>query len=223
MASYSRKYINASNDNLFVFITWESGYRNLKVYHQGNVVASTDTPREIMSGIKAEIDEFGSLEVTFTKDKPMRLHVEIDGERYYVAEESKKMEAEFLGSIATIFWVLFGFGAIGSFILIYQAWVFIGIPRVLLTVAIDVGVVAIYGVTAFLIARRVTWIYFVGTSVFGILTLTSLWTSINAGNGFNMFFVFIRIVILIMILRHFRKVVNLKPEKVPNADVLDSI
>ncbi len=208
MSAYSKKYSHPTRTNDFVFVTWETGYRNLNVYRNGEVVATANGVQELFNGVSVNTPEIGTLRLGLTKDKPIRLLVEIDGERYSAAKETTE-DAEVLNRISYIFWALFILGGIGFVILLSQVMPLISIPTVLVAVILDGLIVLSYGATALLV-KRLSWLYYVGT---GIYLLTSILTALAYVAGTqsgNIIAFLIRIAILVYLFVLLPKVLRIK-------------
>ncbi len=225
MASYSLKYTSASNPLVALFITWETGYKNMRVYHDGKELFRTETSDEIANGIEFSHPDGGKVYITFTEERPISLLVKVGNERYYASKKMQQKEEDAaLGFVAYAFWTLFGLSLIGTSFLVYQYRELLFFNEVKVTLIIDGSITLCYGVTAFFITRRVKWIYFLGTGVFTLTTILVILSTISSGNYMQFINVAIRLLILAYILRYAMRIIRMSTTESKNqTDILDTV
>ena len=109
---YEKKYPFARNQNEFVTLTWETGYRNVQIWFRERLVATIANPATIKKGFKITDEELNVIELTFS-EKPMAIDVVIDG---FHSPINFSYPSKVLKLSARTFWYIFGFAVLGTLI-----------------------------------------------------------------------------------------------------------
>ena len=183
MSTFSKRYSVPHQSDKSIYLTWETGYKNVKVYVDGRLITTVGRPTEFKSGFYHKDAEVGNLKLKFSTRKPIVLEVSVDGTSYL--PENSRNDREGFAGLATLFWVIFGFGTIASIIGyslfggIYNSSLFIA------SLSIDLVILASYVVTAIYLNKRQGWAYFLGVSTFIISTLLYFLSYANSYVGFS--------------------------------------
>lgn len=164
----SGKFISPHDPETFVFATWEGNWKNTKIYAGGKLIFRSDDASVLSSGVTVDSGQ-GMVNI-----KLVGKELEISVDQVPYIKEISGDRFDFSGLIL-IFWILSGFSA---FVNVFQAilWSpYIGnYPEYTIAFAIDVACTLIYIATAFLIGKKVYWMYFVGASLFTLTSVISL-------------------------------------------------
>jgi hypothetical protein len=109
-------------------------------------------------------------------ENPILLNVIVDG--YHSPVNTLHPEKE-LKRTAVFFWMIFAFAIIGSILEGIQISIGFSIGQIVLS--INVLIVALYGVSAYNIGKGRPWAYYLGFSVFSLMTLLNLLTIAFSG------------------------------------------
>lgn len=173
MSTFSKKYSTPDDSNNFIYLTWDSGYSNLKVYSNGRLITSTTTYKELQDGLYHEDEELGVLKLKFSNSNTRTLDVSVDGTTYY-AEKAPVNKAALAGA-SGIFWMLFGFSILGTIFVSASLGFEFDNTIVLIQFISDVVIITIYAVSAIYTSKGAGWAYILGTATFIIMTvLTAL-------------------------------------------------
>lgn len=154
-----------------MLLTWDSGYRNVKLYYEGQLECEIPNPGSIKQGFTHESQRLGTIHFSFN-EKPMYVKLRING--VVCGIDTIKLGKELEGA-ASIFWVLFALAIIGTGIEAFQLGVDNGIG---LGVTIFNGLVtAVYGLAAWFTAQGRPWAYYMG--LFTFIGMTALLVFIN--------------------------------------------
>ncbi len=222
MASFSYKYSNINDANNPLFLTWETGYRNLNVYYGGKMIKQISTPQELLKGVGFDTLELKNVTIQLVKEKPMVIVVKVNGEEY--KPENKIVGRGELKGLIQMFWILFALGAIGSVLEIKSLPRGIDNVTFTIVVIIDVVIVLSYGFTAMMLNKEKTWSYFIGGSIYIISSLLVFYTYIQGSPGIGVLIgVAIRIAIILYIAKFFKTIMNMmrNGKKVTTNDLLD--
>ncbi len=224
MSSYSKKYTSNKNDNHHLFLTWESGYKNLKVYYEGEVIHTETSPGRFMKGVTFEHPVLQSVQLKFSSESPIVMQVKANGVKYFPENNIQKMKENTLGGLAHLFTILAFLSVIGAFIVQLTFGFNLNIPEALIQLVFDIVVVAIYITSAVLLYKNKPWAYFLGSITFVCMTLLTLLAVWVSGFGLaNLINMVIRVAIIVYIVRHFNDVMALmRTKETENPDLLDN-
>ncbi|MDX2361260.1 MAG: hypothetical protein QNK23_10665 [Crocinitomicaceae bacterium] len=223
--SFSKKYTDLNNPENSLYLTWESGFSNLKVYHQGKLVEIVKDPSALVLGVSIDHPELTTIEITFTDNKSTDLRVRVNGMPYL--PEKIATDSHSVNAVVIAFWTLFGFGIIGFGFSYVALQDLIEYPQIKLVLGIDAGFVISYAVAAVFMRKGQKWAYFLGTGMFVLTTLLFVWnTSVGFGFGFGMLAIIIllvRIVFIVYLLRYAKDImlIERKRTEADKTEVLD--
>ena len=181
MASFSYKYSNINDANNPLFLTWETGYRNLKVYYDGKIIQQISTPQELLKGVMFDTLALKNVSVQLMREKPMVIVVKVDKQEYL--PENKIAGRGELKGLIQMFWILFALGTIGSILEIKSVASFIDEVSLTILIIIDAVIVLSYGFTAMMLTREKAWSYFIGGSVYIISSLLVVYSTLQGSSG----------------------------------------
>lgn len=208
MSSYSKKYISLKNDSSNIFLTWEAGYNNLKIYHEGKLIQTIESPGKLTAGLCFEDPNLGSVEVSLSTSSPMIIEIKIEGVRYYPESLKASVKKEAFSGVVSIFWAISILGAISAFIIQFRYNFRWDLPFVMIQLVFDIVIVSIYIIAAIFLSKRKVWAYFLGGITFFLMTLLYLYSSIILVNNIFSIIVFIvRVAMLIYIIRCYRDII----------------
>ena len=202
--AYSKKYTSTANPNSFVFLTWESGYKNVRLYHQKRLIASAE-PKEIKAGYSTEDEILNKIELNFSSERPIIINVTIDGDLY--APESIIAKKEKFTGLVGLFGTLAFLSVLGTWFTLSFFDYQLTHPLVKTQFIIDVITILVYTSTAFLISKHKLWAYYLGGITFILMSL--LYGLSIYMTGFPMLGVFIfllRVAIIVYIASFFNQI-----------------
>ncbi len=222
MASFSYKYTNINDTENPLFLTWESGYKNLKVYFKGKIMKEIATPQELLNGVVFDSGELRNVSVQLMKEKPMVVVVKVNDIEY--KPDNKIVGRGELMGLIQIFGVLFALGTIGSILEIKSLPSYIDNITLTVVIIIDAIIVLSYGFTAMMLSREKAWSYFIGGSVYILSSLLVVFDAIQSGFNAGMIIgLAIRLFIILYIVKFFPIIMNMlkNGKKVETQDLLD--
>jgi len=222
MASFSYKYSNINDVNNPLFLTWETGYRNLKVYYGGEIVHHVSTPQELLKGVMFDTLELKNVSVQLMREKPMVIVVKVDGQEYL--PENKIAGRGELKGLIQMFWILFALGTIGSILEIKSVASLIDEVSLTILIIIDAVIVLSYGFTAMMLTREKAWSYFIGGSIYIISSLLVVYSALQGGAGVGMLLgLLIRVAIILYIGKFFPVIMQMQKSgrKIETQELLD--
>ncbi len=224
MSNYSKKYTSIKNDNHHLFLTWESGYKNLKVYHEGEVIHTEVSPSNFMKGVTFEHPLLQSVQLKFSSGSPIIMQLKVNGVKYLPENNIKKMKESTLGGLAHLFTILAFLSVVGAFLIQLTFGFNLSVPAALIQLVFDIVVIGIYVTSAVLLYKNKPWAYFLGSITFVCMTLLTVFVVALSGFGFaNLFNMVIRVAIIVYIVRHFNDVMALmRTKETENPDLLDN-
>lgn len=219
---YEKRYPFARNQNEFVTLTWETGYRNVQIWFRERLVATIENPASIKKGVKITDAELNVIELTFS-EKPMAIDVVIDG---FHSPVNFSHPSKVLKLSARTLWYIFGLAVIGT--LINAGTSRLMTPANQIQFLFDVVFTVAYLIAAINTGKSKTWGYFLGMSVFTFSTIIYIAAIVLLGGlSFVTFIsILLRISFVIYLMLYIRKAINArKHEKYAtaiNVDLLDN-
>ena len=215
--SNSIKYYKNGSEEEFVFITYDSNEKNLKVYFKGKMIHHSVDGVNEYKGLTVDYED---QQISIQKSgKALRIFV--NSEEYYPDVFQK--EPVSLNGISIIFYIMFGFSFFGTIIEVASASPYMSTEAFMLILGIDGFLTIIYGVTGFCISKRIYWFYFIGT---GFFTLTSLFTLLTIVTGIfplnlvSILALLIRFTMLVIVWLRVKDVIAAMNSKKPNQEHL---
>jgi hypothetical protein len=173
--SYSKIHpIPGTEDTLL--LNWDQGYKNVKIYHQGELIKHIESASSIKKGISFQNEKLGLVELSFT-DRPMMIRIMING---ITCPAKVGDEGKDLTPVSTTFWILFGLSTLGTISEAIQFDIQSTVGAI--TLVINLLLTSIYGVAAIFTAKRQPWAYFLGTFTFVGTTLLIVGFNLIGGN-----------------------------------------
>lgn len=224
MSAFSKKYYSPKNAEVFLFVSWDTGYRNIQIFYQDRLIHTIQQPTVLVKGIKIQDDELGTIKCSFTTTRPRKLEIKVNNKKFKTVNKLN-LGYDYTGLIAifTTLAVLAAmeiviFGGMFGFNFSYPLFSIVFISGFIITV--------LYGVTSYLLSKKKPWAYFIGTSIFVITTLISiLGVSLIFSSLANTIVLFFRFGILIYILIQIKHILKeMKRATISNHedDLLDS-
>ncbi len=219
---YEKRYPFARNQNEFVTLTWETGYRNVQIWFRERLVATIENPASIKKGVKITDEELNVIELTFS-EKPMAIDVVIDG---FHSPVNFSHPSKVLKLSARTLWYIFGLAVIGT--LINAGTSRLMMPANQIQFLFDVVFTVAYLIAAINTGKSKTWGYFLGMSVFTFSTIIYIAAIVLLGGlSFVTFIsILLRISFVIYLMLYIRIAINArKHEKYAtavNVDLLDN-
>jgi hypothetical protein len=214
MSTFSKKYYSPKNPEMFLSLSWETGYRNIQVFHENRLVHTIHQPAVLIKGIKIQDEELGNLKFSFTTERPRKLVIKVNNRKFKTINKLD-LGYDYTGLI-TIFTSLAVLAAMESLIFGGMFDFDFSYPLFSFTFFASFAIAALYGVTSYLLSKKKSWSYFMGTSVFALTTLMStIGISIILSSFANVILLIPRFGMLIYILLQIKHI--LKEMKKTNA------
>jgi hypothetical protein len=185
MSTFSKRYSLPGQADQSIYLTWESGYKNVKVYENGRLITTIARPTEFKSGFYYEDKTLGNIKIQFSSNKPIVLTISVEGTSYF--PENSKNDREGFAGLVTLFWVIFGIGTVVTIIAYSLIGGMFDSSLFAAAISIDVAILASYVITAIYLSKRKGWAYFLGVTTFIIATLIALYSYINTLGGLTIF------------------------------------
>ena len=219
---YEKQYPFARNQDEFITLTWETGYRNVQIWFRKRLVSTISSPAALKKGVKIRDEELNLIELKFS-ERPMTIDVVIDG---FHSPINRSYPTKVLKSISRSFWYIFGFAVLGT--LINAGVSKLIMPANQIQFLIDIAFTVSYLIEAINCGKSKPWAYFLGMGIFTFSTL--IYTAaifLLGGLSFVIFIsILIRFAITIYLLLYVRVALNAqKHEKYAtaiNVDLLDN-
>ncbi|MBL1281283.1 MAG: hypothetical protein COA33_013475 [Fluviicola sp.] len=227
MSSYAKKYTSSKNEQS-LFLTWESGYKNVKIYSGGRHLQTIVNPQIFKKGFNFVDEELKEIQLKFSTGNPIILRISVDGIKYKPEKNiGSAKEEKSVKRLSTLFWVIAGFSLLIDAVIIYsfsqiQVGIDVFTAGLFVRIGISLLITATYFVVAFSLRKNQAWAYFVGTAIFifvTILWMYSLYYSSSGGVGLAISL--IRILIIVQLIRYFNVARNTKKEGSDN-NLLDA-
>lgn len=207
-----------------LFVTYESGYQNLKVYASGQQLVHLNDPEALRNGHTFQHQELGEIDLRFAHGKKL-LEIRVN-ELLCVPEKPVEESVDNLKGLSRIFWALTILSVIG---LIFQVFA-LSQFRLNVIELFSALFFSFLGTVAYLFAaiftgRGKAWAYFVGTGIFLFGTVIYAMNIFTYDLGMVPTAVlFIRLGILGMLLYFAKSVVRVmnSPKETSRQDILDS-
>ena len=202
--SYSKRYISKKNPDSNIFIRWEAGYKNVEVFDGDREVCHITSPAQISRGFSYNDPELGEIKLNFS-ERPITIQMRINGTKYVPFIDKSKLKVN-VGGVIAIFWTLAVFSILATLNNL-NARLNSGSVAAMVDVAVDIGTSIAYVSSAILLHRRKGWVYYLGTSVF--LLMTGLYILVLFIAGFSpmdVFILFFRLLMLGYLVSQFKNI-----------------
>lgn len=207
MSDFSKNYYSSKNKSKFLTLSWETGYRNIQLFDGNRLITTIDRPQHLIKGINVEDSEVGRIYLKFTTVGPKKVEIKVNRKKY-VTVNKLKLGYDFSGLIS-VFTSLAVLVAIGLFILLGSTNFDFGIPIVATVTIIDIVIIGVYGTTSYLLSKKKTWAYFMGSGLYLATTLfATLTESIIFTSMFSIMLLIFRYGILIYIVLQAKHIIN---------------
>lgn len=198
MSAFVKNYYSPKDPDLFLSVTWETGYRNIQVYHNQRLVHTIAQPAALIKGVTIQDEELGTIKFRFTTERPRKLEVKVNNKKFKTINK-RDLGYDYTGLI-TIFTTLCVLAAMESIIIGGSAGFDFSYPFILVSFTLGILISVAYGVTSYLLSKRVSWSYFMGTGIFTVTSLLAVLNVVFGESGFgDLVFLIIRFGMLIYI------------------------
>lgn len=224
MSTFTKKYYHPKRADEFLTLIWETGYKNVQITYNGRLIKEVSNPGVFVNGLKITDEEIGKISIAFTSVGPKKLEVKVNRKKYKTVNKLN-LGYDYSGLIA-VFAVLAFFAAIEEVILGFTFNFNFQIPLFAVTFLLYLIPLTIYTVTSFLLGKRKAWAYFLGASMFALMTLfVILGVSAQATNFFGWIIILIRVAILVFVLLQFKHILNETKTSRPKKedDLIDAV
>jgi hypothetical protein len=178
MSTFTKKYYSPKDDNLFLSVSWEIGYRNIQVYHGDRLVHAIAHPGALEDGIKIEDEKLGKIKFIFSTTRPITLEIKVNNRKFKTVN---KLDFSYdYGGLIALFTTLAIIAGIENMIFGGFYDFNFAIPAFTILFVINVVIVGFYIVTTYLLRKKKPWAYFIGVAVF-------LFTTVVSTFGFSLF------------------------------------
>ena len=171
MSTFSKKYYSPKDPKKFLSVTWETGYKNIQVFDEDRLVHTIPQPAVLMEGVKIKDEQLGTLKFSFSLERPRKLEIKVNNKKYKPLNKLD-LHYDYTGLI-TVFSALAVFAGIEGVIIGGVYGFDFSITGVTIFFVIEFIFVISYGLTSYFLSKKKPWIYFLGTFLFSLTTLTS--------------------------------------------------
>lgn len=219
MSIFTKKYYLPKSLE-FLSLSWEQGYRNIRVVYKNRLISEIQSPSQLMKGIQLSDDELGRIKIKFTTERPRKLEIKINGRKCKTINNAK-LSYDFTGLI-TIFSTLAVASGIST--IITAKYIPPSFTFGLILLIVNIAVTAFYAVCSYVMSKRKHWGYFAGTGVFTFFSLLEILLLPMNFSFMNIVVFIFRIGFIAYIYSQFKKVRRDKKTKPTiNKDVLDDL
>ena len=198
------------NQDKSLFVTFESGYENVKIYFDGALLGRVERSEDFVNGVVFSDSPVGVIDLRFPTG---RRALEIRVDDVLCTPEVSAQDVEELRSFDKIFWALTILAIAGTLIQAYMLRLFLSVPAVQLELAISIVAILSYLTAAILIRQGKAWAYLLGTVIFTLMTLYYILAVHLTGWGFiGIIVTIVRLVIMALlfykmtsVFTHFKK------------------
>ncbi len=173
--STSIKLISPTNSEKFIFITYEAGWNNTKVYAEGKIVQSFRDASALKNGVVFNIEQQGEVKLKLNPTT-LGLTAFLDGEKLVREKRKKELDKNALGVI-TVFSIIALANLMHAFIGFSQQDEYRDPDPSL--VAVPVCLFILYLACAILYGYRIYFFYFIGTAVYLLTTIEQVLLAIE--------------------------------------------
>lgn len=226
-----RFFINESQTDS-IDIYWKSGLKHFEIKYQNQVIKEFSHSEQIQKGYEVFVPNLGNLKVKMHKE-PFGFEVKIGHQ--FLTNSRIPAEAK-LKPVANIFY----FVGIMSFLplLIYIIYIAtqISLLNIPIEMALNMGIwlliSLIYFAAGHLLKKGYLWAYFMGLTVFTLISLIYLTYFFMDANIFIFFLLVLRLFFFVVMITHIksmldlhrhRKIISALKEKGKNKDILDTL
>jgi len=212
--------ISVENDDNYVFIMFQTNWKEAKFYHKGKLVLSNNAVEKLQEGITFDIPNLGRAEFKLDRKKHEPT-LYVNDEIFLSETKISPSENSVTGVV-----ILFCFFAFSNFlpfalnIANYEKSTNKTIDMVFL---FSLGFfIIIYTLCAILLYSRKYLFYFIGTVLFTCTTLYFCYLSFFEEGEIFLLFVLPRLLLIGLLLRYLKRVLRLMRTSKNNAALLDS-
>lgn len=209
MGSFTKVYARTFKPNEKLTLTWDPGYRNVKIYDEKRLVMSWEQPGQFVKGVSFQDEQLGEIRLKFTDSRPLQLELKVNNKKY-TPNKGGKQEIDLTGQ-TSIFWVMLAFTLVGSAIIIAKIELAYGSPGINTTFLMIIAIVnGIYLFTALMMTLKKYWAFFIGYGYMLISTILLMLVVLGFGIDVLLFvMLFFRTLLLIYLSISIRKVLYL--------------
>lgn len=219
MGSYSKKYIAVKDESKTLFLTWETGYNNLKLYSEGRLVKTINSPGELMNGVTFIDEELNDVLLKFSSGAPIIIQITANGLKYYPQNNAESGDGADFSGLVSVFWVLATLSLIGAIIAQTQISGIVAITQGVY----DIIIITIYVIAAIFLNKKKVWAYYLGGITFlatsSLTFLVYYFAGLGIGSIINLV---IRGFILLYIARHYKDTKLVSKPIHSNPNLLDN-
>ncbi|MDX1446640.1 hypothetical protein [Lishizhenia sp.] len=165
MSTFTKRYFDPKDENKHLTLVWEPGYRNVHIYYFKKLIQIIEDPMEIKKGTFFNSEDVGKVSLAFTKERPMKIELKVEGRRYKTVNKLKRELPNFV-SIRILFAYFTLTRTIGLFTLLNSLSLSFVSPLGIYNTVCFIG----YLLT-FILIKSYPRIYYVGTSIYGLVVL----------------------------------------------------
>jgi len=160
------KFQSPVDPDSIVLVSKDADWKNIKIYAGGSLQYQSEDGAELRSGQRVSVKGLGTLQLQLTTE----LEVRLENIQYRLVKTDNE---DNVNIVSNIFWALLGFSGLGLASAFFPTE---DIPRetLRLIIGVELFVMLVFGVTAFLLSKKIYWSYFIGTGVFVLLVIYKL-------------------------------------------------
>lgn len=218
--STSVKMIAPSDPVKSVFITYEAGWKNTRIYLEGKVVKTFENTAELKNGVQTEIENLGTLELKLNPTT-LSLSASLDGERL-VREKMKSTKEKGTLGVISVFSIIAVVNLISMIIALSENTR--PSPERTSLIVIPGLFFVFYLVSAILFGNKIYFFYFAATGVYLLKTLHEISLILEINYYFVEVFIFYiipRFVLLAILGLYTKRIIKLM--RAPSGEASDEI
>lgn len=163
MSTFTKRYFDPKDENKHLTLVWEPGYRNVHIYYFKKLIQIIEDPMEIKQGTFFNSEDVGEVSLAFTKERPMKIELKVEGRRYKTVNKLKRELPNFV-SIR----MLFAFFVVARAIALYTVYDVISFslfyPLIIYNVVYLIGYLL-----SFILIKNYPRIFYVGSALYGLV------------------------------------------------------
>lgn len=156
------------NSEKTLFITSESGFENVKIYHEGSFIGKVESPAQLADGFEIHDSPVGIIQLRVPAGKSI---LEVRVNDFLCTPQVAPEDIEDLKSFDKFFWGIAILGVVGTLIQAYTLRAFLELSWVKIELGLSILAVTIYFVAAVLTRKGKAWGFLLGTIMFTLMSL----------------------------------------------------
>lgn len=103
MSTFTKNYYHPKNDEIFLTLRWEQGYKNVEIFHGDELIRTITSRSELIKGVTWVDDVLGKISVKLSTDRPMKIVLKVKRKKFKTVNLKKYKESYNIGAVRFFF------------------------------------------------------------------------------------------------------------------------